>query len=74
MVYRRVPANNYVAFSFKRPADNEGVVHAYLFSTWLKENEYELCATYNIEIYGDRFKGPESEESIKDIVFPIRSK
>jgi AraC family transcriptional regulator len=74
MVYRRVPANKYVAFRFKGPANNAGAVHAYLYSTWLKENEYELCHPYNIEIYGDRFKGPESEQSITDIIFPIRSK
>ncbi len=74
MVYRRVPANKYVAFSFDGPADHAGAVHAYLYSTWLKENAYELCASYNIEIYGDKFKGPESEESNTDIIFSIRSK
>jgi AraC family transcriptional regulator len=74
MVYRSVPANKYVAFRFEGPADNAGAVNAYLYSTWLKENEYELCSPYNIEIYGDRFKGPESEESMTDILFPIRSK
>jgi AraC family transcriptional regulator len=74
MVYRRVPANKYVVFSFKGPADKAGTVHAYLYSTWLHENEYELCAPYNIEIYGDKFIGPESEESVTDIIFPIRNK
>ncbi len=43
MVYRRVPANKYVSFSFKGSASKAGAVHDYLYSTWLKENKYELC-------------------------------
>jgi AraC family transcriptional regulator len=72
MVYRKIPTNTYVNFTFKGPAENAGSVHGYLYSTWLMQNEYELCDRYNIEIYGEGFKGPESEDSITDICFPIR--
>jgi AraC family transcriptional regulator len=74
MVCRKIPANTYALFTFKGPADNAGAVHAYLYSTWLHQSEYELCSFYNIEIYDERNHGPESEESITDICFPVRKK
>jgi AraC family transcriptional regulator len=74
MVYREIPANKYAIFTFKGPADNAGAVHAYLYSTWLKQSGYELSGLYNIEIYDERNLGPESEESITDICFPVRKK
>ncbi|NOU88577.1 hypothetical protein GC102_22890 [Paenibacillus sp. LMG 31460] len=74
MVYREIPANLYAMFTFKGPADNAGPVHAYLYSTWLKQSGYELSGLYNIEIYDERNHGPESEESITDICFPVRRK
>jgi AraC family transcriptional regulator len=74
MVARTVPANKYVQFTFQGPASNAGSVHRYLYGTWLKENDYELCAPYNIEIYGENFKGPEHEDSNTDLLFPIRNK
>lgn len=74
MVFREIPANTYVLFTFKGPFENAGAVHAYLYSTWLKQSEYELSGLYNIEIYDERNHGPESEESVTDIVFPVRKK
>ena len=40
MVYRELPANTYALFTFKGAADNAGAVHAYLYSTWLKQNPF----------------------------------
>jgi AraC family transcriptional regulator len=74
MTYRRIPANEYVVFTFKGTAHNAGIIHDYLYTSWLKNNDYELCDRYNIEVYDERNKGPESEESITDIYFPIRKK
>jgi AraC family transcriptional regulator len=74
MVYREIPANTYVLFTFKGPFENAGAVHAYLYSKWLKQSGYELSGLYNIEIYDERNHGPESEESITDIIFPVRKK
>jgi len=36
MVYRKIPANTYVNFTFKGTAANAGSVHSYLYSTWLR--------------------------------------
>jgi len=72
MVYRETPSNTYVLFTFKGPFENAGAVHAYLYSTWLNQSGYELSGLYNIEIYDERHQGPESEESLTDICFPIR--
>lgn len=74
MVFREIPANTYVLFTFKGPFDNAGAVHAYLYSTWLKQSGYELSGLYNIEIYDERNHGPESDESFTDICFPVRKK
>ncbi|MGZ9584016.1 GyrI-like domain-containing protein [Paenibacillus marinisediminis] len=72
MVYREVPRNEYVVFTFKGSADNAGQVHNYLYTNWLKNNEYQLSGSYNVEVYDERFKGPFSEESVTDIYFPIQ--
>ncbi|WP_308639827.1 GyrI-like domain-containing protein [Paenibacillus silvisoli] len=74
MVYREIPSNTYAVFTFKGPAENAGAVHAYLYSTWLRASGYELAGLYNIEIYDERNHGPESEDSITDICFPVRQK
>ena len=74
MVYREVPKHEYIVLTFKGPAENAGQVHNYLYTTWLKNNEYRLANQYNIEIYDERFKGPEAEDSITDIYFPIVKK
>jgi AraC family transcriptional regulator len=74
MVYREVPKNEYIVFTFKGSFENAGQVHNYLYTKWLQNNDYKLSDLYNIEIYDERFKGPESEESITDIYFPIEKK
>ncbi|MBD3922158.1 AraC family transcriptional regulator [Paenibacillus sp. PR3] len=74
MVYREVPKNDYVVFTFEGPADNAGRVHHYLYSTWLNNNDYQLAAPLNIEVYDERFKGPAAAESVTDIYFPICKK
>ncbi len=74
MVVREIPANTYVLFTFNGPFANAGAVHAYLYSTWLKDSEYELAGLYNIEIYDERSHGPESDDSITDICFPVRKR
>ncbi|MFC5406066.1 GyrI-like domain-containing protein [Cohnella soli] len=48
MVVREIPANTYVLFTFNGPFENAGAVHAYLYSTWLKESGYELAGLYDI--------------------------
>jgi AraC family transcriptional regulator len=74
MVFREVPKNEYIVFTFKGPFENAGQVHNYLYTKWLPNNDYKLSDLYNIEIYDERFKGPEAEESITDIFFPIEKK
>ncbi|MCC3373735.1 GyrI-like domain-containing protein [Cohnella sp. REN36] len=74
MVVREIPAHTYVLFTFKGSFENAGAVHAYLYSTWLKQSGYELAGSYNIEIYDERNHGPESEDSVTDICFPVRKK
>ncbi|GMK41295.1 hypothetical protein PCCS19_43510 [Paenibacillus sp. CCS19] len=74
MVYREVPKNEYVIFSFEGPAENAGPVHHYLYSTWLNNNDYKLASPYNIEVYDERNKGPKAVESVTDIYFPVVKK
>lgn len=74
MIYKEIPSNEYVVFTFEGPAENAGRVHNYLYTEWLQKNEYQLSELYNIEIYDERFKGPFSEESVTDIYFPIKKK
>lgn len=74
MLIREIPTNTYATFTFAGPAYHAGAVHSYFYSTWLRNNSYEWCGRYNIEIYDDRFQSPESEESVTDLCFPIRKK
>lgn len=72
MVFREIPANTYCLFTYKGPFENAGSVHNYLYSAWLKQSGYELAGLYNIEIYDERNHGPESNDSVTDICFPVR--
>jgi AraC family transcriptional regulator len=74
MVYREIPASTYVLFTFKGPFENAGSVHNYLYSIWLKKSGYELAGPYNIEIYDERNRDPESDDSVTDICFPVRKR
>lgn len=72
MVYREIPSNEYVVFTFEGPIERAGQVHDYLYATWLRNHDYHLSGLYNIEVYNEGFKGAFAEESITDIYFPIR--
>lgn len=74
MVARIVPGHEHVVFTFNGPSENAGKVHYYLYSTWLPTSQYELADLYNYEVYDERSKGPDAEDSITDIYFPIRKK
>lgn len=74
MVHRVIPNNEFVVFTFKGPAENAGKVHNYLYTTWLNTNDYRLSDLYNIEVYDERFNGPEAEESLTDLYFPVMKK
>lgn len=71
MKHREIPMIEYVVFTFKGPSENSGLVHNYLYSTWLRQNDYELSDSYNFEVYDERFKGPDAEDSLTDIYFPV---
>ena len=73
MVVRAIPAHTYVKFTFRGTADQAGTVHRYFYTTWLKQQAYELDGRYNLEIYDERHHGPESATSVTDLYFPIRS-
>jgi AraC family transcriptional regulator len=72
MVYRELPANTYVLFTYQGHYYNAGAVHDYLYTRWLTDNGCELAGPYNIEIYDERNHGPESEDSLTDLCFPVR--
>jgi AraC family transcriptional regulator len=40
---------------------------------WLKESEYTAAYPFDIQCYDERFKGPDSPESILEIYVPIAS-
>lgn len=79
MVYREVPANTYARFTYQGPVEKKGEqVHAYFYSTWLRENDCVPAGQYNIEIYNknnvDVFSEGPVKETYEDIYFPIQKR
>src|SRR5690606_27344794 len=74
MITKTLPANDYVVFTHRGLADNIGKVHDYLYTTWLENNDYVLNGLYNIEVYGERHKEEDPDNSEIEIYFPIKKK
>lgn len=66
-----LPRQNYLKFLHTGRSNTVGKTYEYIYEKWLPETEYSLPHLFNFEFYGDRFKGPYSDDSISEIYIPV---
>lgn len=68
-----VPENTYACFEFKGAiSPNLAEFFQKVYNEWLPDSGYELAGPYDIERYDERFLGVDNEDSVMEILIPIR--
>jgi AraC family transcriptional regulator len=68
---KNIPKAKYMHFIHKGLSRHVGYTYKYIYNQWLPKTEYKLNLPYNFEYYGDRYKGPDNDESESDIYIPL---
>ncbi len=74
MLGKTIPANKYAVFTHKGPIKNIGKTYYYIYTKWLPESKFDKIYEYDFELYDERFKCGESDDSEVDIYIPIKEK
>lgn len=72
MVSKIIPKREYVVVTHKGKLEDLGQAFDYIYGSWLPKSGYDLEEADDFEIYDERFKGANDEESEVDIYIPIR--
>ncbi|WP_161785195.1 GyrI-like domain-containing protein [Brevibacillus borstelensis] len=72
MVCKTIPTMQYVVVTHKGKLPTLGNAFDYIYTTWLPNSGYDLVEADDFEVYGERFLGPENEDSEVDIYIPIK--
>ncbi len=68
-----IPENTYACFEFKGAIPQKlGEFFQKIYIQWLPNSGYEQAGPYDIERYDERFLGVDNEESMLEILIPIR--
>ena len=71
-VAKVIPANVYAVFTYKGKLPGRiGEVFGYIYGEWLPKSGCKQAGPYDFERYGERFKGPDNEDSVTEICVPI---
>lgn len=74
MLGKTIPANKYAVFTHKGLIKNLAETYYYIYTKWLPESKYEKVFGYDFELYDERFKRGESDDSEVDVYIPIKDK
>jgi AraC family transcriptional regulator len=71
LLCRFVPAAQYARFSVEGPVTEIAPAFRYIYDEWLPKSKVKLVGTYDLEMYGEEFKGPCDENSVTHILLPL---
>ena len=71
LVVKTMPASKCARFIHKGPYKHLGMTLDYIYQTWLPKSGRRLAGLFEIEHYGQDFRGPDNEESETEIYVPI---
>ena len=71
MLYRYIPAASYLKFTVAGPVTEIAPAFRHIYDTWLPAAGVKLAGYYDMELYDERFKGPDSPDSQVDILLPL---
>lgn len=66
-----IPPARYLKFIHKGKSCHVGLTYKYIFQTWLPKSNYKLGIPYEFEYYGDKYLGPNHDQSESEIYIPI---
>ncbi|MGM7684957.1 GyrI-like domain-containing protein [Cytobacillus sp. Hm23] len=72
LVTKTIPAQRYLVFTHKGLISELGKTFGYIFEDWLPQSNYEVVNSASFELYGERFLGPDNDQSETDIYIPIK--
>jgi AraC family transcriptional regulator len=70
-VGKTVPAARYLKFIHRGISSRVVQTYDYIYTRFLPGTSYKLTQSYNLEFYGERFKGPMNPESESEIYIPV---
>ena len=71
MTGKTIAPAKYLKFTHKGPSAKVVVTYDFIYKHWLPNTDYRLTLPYNLEFYGEKFKGPYHPESESDIFIPV---
>ncbi len=74
MVAKTVPAHTYAVFTHRGSTEALGETYHQAYKVWLPASGYELAASFDFELYDDRFNPSDEANSELDIYLPVRRK
>jgi AraC family transcriptional regulator len=66
-----ITSARYLRFVHRGLPNRVGDTYKYIYNQWLPNTDYRLPHPFNFELCGDRYKGPDNEDSESDIFIPI---
>lgn len=72
MVCKTIPKREYVVVTHKGKLDALGNAFDFIYGSWLPKSGYDLVEADDFEIYDERFRGADNDESEVDIYIPVR--
>ncbi|MDY7079611.1 MAG: AraC family transcriptional regulator [Chloroflexota bacterium] len=71
LVGKTIPALKYARFIHKGLSKDIGMTLEYVYQTWLPKSGHSTAAPFQIEFYGERYRGPDDLNSESEILIPI---
>lgn len=71
MVAKIIPPATYAVFTHTGPIERLPETYRHGYRTWLPASPYESAAWFDLELYGDRFKGDAPDSEI-DVCIPVK--
>lgn len=70
---KSVPGGTYVQYTHHFKDGDYGDAFKLVYD-WIKQSAYEPAHAFDIQVYGERFKGSEDPDSVLEILVPVREK
>ncbi len=68
-----IPCNDYACFEYRGAISEKlGEYFQKIYHEWLPSSGYKMAAPYDLERYDERFLGPENEDSVMEMLLPVR--
>jgi AraC family transcriptional regulator len=71
LLCRYIPADRYAKFSVRGPVTELAPAFRYIYDEWMPNTTLKLACHYDLELYGEEFKGPCDPNSVTHLLLPL---